>query len=139
MRVIGSLLGYALTYWALLLALPIWNSVPHSSWIGLFVLGALATAALQLQTRWIFSARSWALFACYCLLLSSLFFGANFALDALGTSVKPRAELPTFVAGLELYHVLVPGAFSAAVGAFLAACMRPYRRRIRHSARPDTT
>ncbi len=139
MRVIASLLGYALTYWALLLALPIWNSVPRSSWLGLFVLGALATAAFQLQSRWIFSARSWALCAGYCLLLSSLFFGADFALDALGTSVKPRAELPIFVAGLELYHVLVPGAFSVAIGAFLGACVRPYRRSMHHSAHPDTT
>jgi len=48
------------------------------------------------------SAKLWALVAFYSSLLSALFFGTNFALEALAGSVKPRAPIPAIFGGLEL-------------------------------------
>lgn len=116
-RIAVSLAAYVSAYFAFLVLLPSVNSVPRASWIGLLVLGAVSTVVLQLQSRWQLSCRSWLLCAFYCVLLASLFFGADFALTVLGTSVKPRAELPSFLNGLELYYILVPGFASIAIGA----------------------
>lgn len=129
LRVIASLLAYLLAYSAFLLLLPATGSVPRASWVALLAWGLIVTAVLQLQSRWNVSARSWVLCAGYAVLLALLFFGADFALTALGTSVKPRAALPAFLNGLELYYLLVPGVASMAMGAAVGAWLQARQQR----------
>lgn len=129
MQIVASLLAYVLAYSAFLVVLPATNPVPQVSWLALLALGLIVTVVLQLQSRWSVSARSWVLCAIYVALLASLFFGADFALSALGTSVKPRAELPAFLNGLELYYLLVPGVASVALGVAVGAWLKAYQQR----------
>ena len=97
------------------------SSVALAAWLSLYALGALGLlVALRSRLR-LLRWSTWLQVAVYAVLLSAIFFGADFALDTLGNSVKPRLRGPAFPGGLELFHVLCPGVVRVAAAAALAS------------------
>jgi hypothetical protein len=100
------------------------SPVSFLGWVGLYVLGALGLSFVLRGRLASLRSSAWLQVAAYAALLSAIFFGADFALDTLGNSAKPRLQGPAFAGGLELYHVLCPGVVSVAVAAVLASRSR---------------
>ena len=73
------------------------------------------------------SARQWALLLMYSVLLAVIFAGAEFGLQTLGNSVKPRGVLPAYLGGLEPYFMLVPGVASVALGELARKAVSHFR------------
>jgi hypothetical protein len=97
------------------------SPVAFPAWVGLYVLGAICLLAVLRSRLASLRCSFWLRVAVYAALLSAIFFGADFALDTLGNSVKPRLQGSAFPGGLELYHVLCPGVVSVAAAAVLAS------------------
>ena len=63
----------------------------------------------------------------FAALLALWFWGANFALDALGNSVQARRTPSHLRDGLPLHFILVPGVASVALGLYASALVRRQR------------
>lgn len=127
MNAAARLLAHATTF-ALLACVLEPAAVAPDALLGLFLSGTLVLALGPCLSCYPHAARTWAQVVFYSLLLGGLFFGADFALLALGNSVKPRAILPPAFGGLELYWVLVPGVASVGAGAWVGALLRQRHR-----------
>lgn len=93
------------------------GGVTAAALITVFALGVVFLLLAPRHRRYSRSVRVWTTTLVYASLLAALFAGADFALQALGNSVKSRTPLPQWLGGLELYWLLVPGVASVAVGA----------------------
>jgi hypothetical protein len=122
-QTLTALLGHMVAFWAAA------HSVMASpgAWLVLYLLGVLAVVLLgQLaigRQPW----QRWLRIFGYAALGAALFFGADFALDALGKSVAPRSAGAAFHGGVELYHVLFPGLASVAFGFMVSSLVCRYR------------
>ena len=115
-------LAYALGAWLA------WSSFPSVQdwllWYGVGAVGlvlVLPVAKVQIKPAWALQL----LF--FAALLALWFWGANFALDALGNSVQARRTPSHLRDGLPLHLILVPGVASVALGLYAPAWVR--RRR----------
>ena len=97
------------------------GTVEPAAWLGVFAIGWAFLILAPNHQAYPKSQGTWLKAALYTLLLASLFFGTDLALHALGNTVKPRAALPPYLGGLELYWLLVPGVLSVAIGALAGA------------------
>jgi len=95
--------------------------VEPGAWLVLYAAGAVFLCAAPGHRAYPRSIKAWLAVAFYSVLLAAVFFGADFALQTLGNSARPRASLPSWFGGLELYYVLVPGVTSVAIGALTGA------------------
>ena len=102
-------------------------SVSFLAWLALYGLGAgylLIGSYVRIPKL---SARQWAMLFLYALLLAVIFAGAEFGLQTLGNSVKPRGVLPAYLGGLEPYFMLVPGVASVALGELARKAVSHFR------------
>ena len=102
-------------------------SVSFIAWLALYGVGS----AYLLIGRYVplpkLSARQWGMLFVYALLLAVIFAGAEFGLQTLGNSVKPRGVLPSYLGGLEPYFMLVPGFASVALGELVRKAVAHFR------------
>ena len=102
-------------------------SVSFIAWLALYGVGS----AYLLIGRYVplpkLSARQWAMLFVYALILAVIFAGAEFGLQTLGNSVKPRGVLPSYLGGLEPYFMLVPGVASVALGELARKAVAHFR------------
>ena len=106
-------------------------SVSFLAWLALYGLGAgylLIGSYVRIPKL---SARQWAMLFLYALLLAVIFAGAEFGLQTLGNSVKPRGVLPAYLGGLEPYFMLVPGVASVALGELARHAVVHFRRSVK--------
>ena len=99
------------------------GTVEPAAWLAVFTVGWVFLILAPNHQAYPKSQGTWLKAALYTLLLASLFFGTDFALHALGNTVKPRAALPPYLGGLELYWLLVPGVLSVATGGLAGAVL----------------
>ena len=127
-----ALLIQAAAFWLAVCLIPI-NAVGTAAWLMLYgccaAILAVSSSVARLNLEWL----AWLRVLFYALLLSVIFLGADFALDILRGSVKPRGQLPVFFDGLELYFVLMPGVASVAIGGAARGMLRRWHGRM---ARP---
>ena len=117
-----KLLVHCAAFWGSVALLPS-NSVAPLAWIVVYICG-VATLLLTdrlLQRR--LSLTTWLKLFVHALLLAAIFFGADFGLEALKGSIKPRAALPAFLHGLELYYLLVPGVTSVTLAGAVGSAL----------------
>jgi hypothetical protein len=111
----AALVIQAASYWFAVMALPISN-VGTETWFVLYAGCAAVLAIGSLVPTLRLEFLGWLQVLVYSILLSAIFFGADFALEALRGAVRPRTRLPASFHGLEFYLVLAPGLASSAVG-----------------------
>lgn len=115
-----ALAAHAVAFWAFVFFIaPLTVSLP--AWLATYSLGVgvLLLVLLRYPTK-IACWPSVRLFL-YSLLFSAVFFCVDNALTVLGSAVRPRQPLPTFLGGLELYYLLLPGVAAVAVGLLAAS------------------
>ena len=108
-------------------------TVEPAAWLAVFTVGWVFLILAPNHRAYPKTQGTWVKAALYTLLLSSLFFGTDLALQALGNTVRPRATLSPYLGGLELYWLLVPGVLSVVTGALAGAVLE--RRRQPHAKR----
>ena len=96
-------------------------TVEPAAWLTVFTVGWVFLILAPKHRAYPRTPGTWVKASIYTLLLASLFFGTDLALQALGNTVRPRATLPPYLGGLELYWFLVPGVLSVATGALAGA------------------
>ena len=102
-------------------------SVSIIAWLALYGVGALCLLIGPYLRLPKLPARQWAMVLMYALLLAVIFAGAEFGLQTLGNSVKPRGVLPSYLGGLEPYFMLVPGVASVALGELARQAVAHFR------------
>ena len=102
-------------------------SVSFLAWLALYGLGAAYLLIGPYVPIPKLSARQWAKLFVYALILAVIFAGAEFGLQTLGNSVKPRGVLPSYLGGLEPYFMLVPGVASVALGELARKAVAHFR------------
>lgn len=117
MNSLVALAVHAISFWTAVAFIG-GHQVAVPAWAVLFAVGAVAVLVASRGALPSLGSRRAALLFLYSVVLGGLFFGADFALNVLGNSVLPRAQLPGYLGGLELYFVLVPGLASASLGVF---------------------
>ena len=103
-------------------------SVSFIAWLTLYGVGAAYLLIGPYGSLLKLSAQQWALLLMYSVLLAVIFAGAEFGLQTLGNSVKPRGVLPAYLGGLELYFMLAPGVASVALGELARKAVAHFRR-----------
>jgi hypothetical protein len=112
-------LAYASGVWLL-------GFATHSAqdWVLWYALGALALVlALPIGKLHIEPARALQILF-FAALIALWFWGANFALDALGNSVQARRTPSHLQDGLPLHFILVPGVASVALALYASTFVR---------------
>jgi hypothetical protein len=104
------------------------NGVAPAALLSVFAAGFAFLLWAPRHRRYPTSPRTWLATGLYALLLAAIFAGANFAMSALGNSIKARAALPAAFGGLELYWLLVFGVASVALGASAGAAIEQRRQ-----------
>ena len=102
-------------------------SVSLIAWLTLYGVGAAYLLIGPYAPLPKLSARQWAMLFVYALILAVIFAGAEFGLQTLGNSVKPRGVLPSYLGGLEPYFMLVPGVASVALGELARKAVAHFR------------
>ena len=102
-------------------------SVSLIAWLSLYGVGAAYLLIGPYVPLPKLSVRQWAMLFVYALILAVIFAGAEFGLQTLGNSVKPRGGLPSYLGGLELYFMLVPGVASVALGELARKAVAHFR------------
>ncbi len=115
-----ALLVQALVFGLGVRALQAWY-VASVAWAGLYFCAVTAMAALLATgaaagRRTSLNACFWLRVAAYAGLFGAIFWGANFALDALHGAHRLKADVAAHLGGLELWLVLCPGVCSVALG-----------------------
>jgi hypothetical protein len=103
-----------LTYW-LVVRLTAAGAVELPAWTALYIVCAAVAATLWCGPAAGWPRRRWLKVAFYCPFLALIFYGANGALDALHGEHRLRARPEEAFGGLELWHMLFPGATAVAV------------------------
>ena len=98
-------------------------TVEPAAWLAVFITGWVFLTLAPNHRAYPRRPGTWVKAALYTLLLASLFFGTDLAVQLLGNTVRPRAALPPYLGGLELYWLLVPGVLSVATGALAGAVL----------------
>ncbi len=97
------------------------------AWVARTVFYACCVATLLLARRSAWSvapAIVWMVRAAYCVLLAVLFYGVNQARDVLYGPERPKADLPGWLGGLELWWILCPGLVSVFLAVAAARRLR---------------
>ena len=98
-------------------------TVEPAAWLLVFAIGWLFLILAPSHRAYPKAQGTWIKAALYTLLRALLFFGSGLALQVLGNTVRPRATLPLYLGGLELYWLRVPGVLSVATGALAGAVL----------------
>ena len=120
MKTIASLVAHSIAFTAFVgLCRP--DTVAPVALLGVFVAGFAFLVWAPRHKRCPRSPVAWLATFVYAILLAAVFAGADFAMEALGNSIRSRAPLPPAFGGLELYWLLVFGVATVAVGALVGS------------------
>lgn len=123
---VARVASHLLAFVGVLAALP-QQQVAPAAWLAVYAIGLVFLACAPRHRLYPQAPAWWLRVLLYSVLLAAIFFGADWALNTLGNSVKGRATLPAAFGGLELYAVLAPGVASVALGAWVGALLQAAR------------